>query len=338
MDILNKLQEKEGENVSSVEYTYRNKKNEQVRIYDFKHINDDINFIVAKCQIDNGPEMNICFTISSTKTLKDIINSKIFEELDNFGYLNELEENKFNYLGKQIERVNSNGFYIFPASDTEEKYIKKLNQDLQKELDEKQKTKRQEFVSEIQQKAKEEFEINPQVLEKREKRKQNPKLELKDIEYKEDIYGEDFTLYNYYEGTDLTTGKILRLNHTQYIQVKNKYIYTTFLSTTDEEGRKPSNSNSKIPFGYPVVFELPYDLEDAVKSKKNNKVISVLQLLSEDKEVTLSREKMKFLGSVEYGTGKVQKEVYSNDDTKKQIIQEIVKYNEFIKREQENAR
>lgn len=346
MGILKNREEKRNEKVPEA-YRFKNKNKENVLVYDFKYQEGKSNLITAKIKIDDSAESYICFSIPQSMSIRDILKLEVIEGLDKLDKLENLEEG-YNFLGGIIRNVNQQNKeekFFLTNSLEDKKYVdEKLNTELKKQQNDKAQDEfrkklqeqakisnepkskeelQQEFEQKLEQEAK---DLPREILVERQLRRENPKMELKDIYINDDIYGEQPQLYSYYEGTDIATGEVIRLNETSCRLIDDKYIYTTFISHADKEGVKPVKS--KIPYGNPVIFELPFELEKAVSEKRMDQIMPVLELVSKNPETLLEKDKMKFLGTVEYG--KAKRNVISNIESKKYIVQEIHKYQEMI--------
>lgn len=130
-----------------------------------------------------------------------------------------------------------------------------------------------------------------------------------------------------YEGTDLSTGKIIELKNCIQSVVNDKYIYTGYLNRTDVKRDRE--------LGYMVIFELPFNIDRAIKE---GNIEPILQLLSEDKNAPkLSLDTMTFLGTITEDMN-IQRTIPSSIIIRNRINQSIKAYEEIIKGRKNNSK
>jgi len=124
-----------------------------------------------------------------------------------------------------------------------------------------------------------------------------------------------------YQGVDLTTGEILRLENTNKIaeEPNGTCIYSGFVEHAknekdiqlfEEEGKQ----------GYPVIFESAVKLEDIASNKKPEEINAVLNLLSKSKEVNLMKDQLIYICGIRQDC-----QVYRQDCSSEQVAEKITK-------------
>lgn len=129
-----------------------------------------------------------------------------------------------------------------------------------------------------------------------------------------------------FQGVDLSTGEILRLEKTDKIAetANGMNIYEGFVEHISNEKDMAIFEKDKKS-GYPVIFESAIKLEDIASNKNPEQIHSVLDLLSKNKEVKLLKDQLIYIGGIRQD-GKVYRQDCSSEESAEKITQKMIQY------------
>ena len=124
-----------------------------------------------------------------------------------------------------------------------------------------------------------------------------------------------------YQGVDLTTGEIVRLENTNKIaeEPNGTCIYSGFVERVKRE-RDVQIFDKEKASGYPVIFETAVKLEEIASNKKPEEINAVLNLVSRNKEVNLMKDQLIYIGGI-----RKDGQVYRQDCSSEQVAETITK-------------
>lgn len=268
----------------------------------------------------------ICIEIPTSICIQQLINSSIFDTLERFGKFTNLLKSEYNHLG--IIYINQDGKYELynPTNEVLQYVEKNLNREIiQSEKLFSERIKGQEFKSRI-------FEpVNEYIKEKQQiinERKRNVFLEE---QYRYKIGDE---IYTDYIGTDITEGKILRINRLNKIEdMQEEKLYSAFIEKKDEETEDQEENMiiAKIPRGFPTLFTLPKTIEEYLKDNDIKQITKILQLITDLPKERLNVNDMIYIGGID-SKGNIHRNIEDCLDGTKQIIKvQQFKYKTIIK-------
>lgn len=129
-----------------------------------------------------------------------------------------------------------------------------------------------------------------------------------------------------FQGVDLSTGEILRLENTDKIAetANGMCIYEGYVEHINDE-KDISIFDKEKPEGYPVIFESALKLEDVASNKNPEQIKSVLNLLSKNKDVNLLKDQLIYIGGIR-PDGKVYRQDCSSEQAAETITQKMIQY------------
>ena len=129
-----------------------------------------------------------------------------------------------------------------------------------------------------------------------------------------------------FQGVDLSTGEILRLEKTDKIAetANGMNIYEGFVEHISNEKDMAIFEKDKKS-GYPVIFESAIKLEDIASNKNPEQIHSVLDLLSKNKDVKLLKDQLIYIGGIRHD-GKVYRQDCSSEESAEKITQKMIQY------------
>ncbi len=159
-------------------------------------------------------------------------------------------------------------------------------------------------------------------ISEEEKRKQ--RLETPYFSYKFTVL--DGITNRQFQGVDLSTGEILRLENTDKIAetAEGMSIYEGYVNHLENEN-DISIFDTKEPSGYPVIFESALKLEDIASNKDPEEIHAVLNLLSKNKDVRLLKDQLIYIGGIRQD-GKVYRQDCSSEQAAETITEKMIKY------------
>lgn len=159
-------------------------------------------------------------------------------------------------------------------------------------------------------------------ISEEEKRKQ--RLESPYFSYKFTVL--DGVTNRQFQGVDLSTGEILRLEKTDKIAetANGMNIYKGFVEHISNE-KDISIFEENKQNGYPVIFESAVRLEEIASSKNPEQIQSVLSLLSKNKDVKLLKDQLIYIGGIRQD-GKVYRQDCSSEEAAETITKKMIQY------------
>lgn len=159
-------------------------------------------------------------------------------------------------------------------------------------------------------------------LTQEEKKKQ--RLETPYFSYKFTVL--DGITNRQFQGVDLSTGEILRLQNTDKIAEapNGMCIYEGFVEHSDDD-KEAYIFDKETTEGYPVIFESAIKLEDIASNKDPKQINAVLKLLSKNKEVKLLKDQLIYIGGIRQD-GKVYRQDCSSEQVAETITQKMIQY------------
>lgn len=164
-------------------------------------------------------------------------------------------------------------------------------------------------------------EIEEEMSEEEERKK---RLESPYFSYKFTVL--DGVANRQYQGVDLTTGEILKLENTNKIaeQPNGTCIYSGFVERIKRE-KDVQLFDKQKDSGYPVIFETAVKLEDIASNKKPEEIHAVLDLLSRNKEVNLMKDQLIYIGGIRQDN-QVYRQDCSSEEVAEKITKEMIEY------------
>lgn len=255
----------------------------QLTIYNINTTEENITHAKFK-DMETGKVFHISFKNVNSRTAFEMKKENLFLGLIRNGNLDELSEDKNNYLGSISYDENEKERYKIKTPEMEEK--------------EKNKQEKLEFKERI----KIEEEKIKEYFDKKEENKKNPFLRVSTLENSE-IEGQE----RIYEGVDLTTGDYIILKNLNGMIVDNKFVYQGYLTYLDTLEEKNTRTKKELE-SYEVIFELPHEINSFILEGKLN---TILQLLSKNEKL-LQPYDFNYLGKIERN-GKINRELNSSD-------------------------
>lgn len=265
----------------------------------------------------------ICFEIPEFMCLEELINSSIFDTLEKFGMLKNLIDSEYNHLG--IIYINQTGKYeLYNPTNEVLQYIKEnLNiQITQSQELLSQRIKGQEFKTRISKPVNEYIEEKQQIINERKK-----SIFIEE-QYRYKIGNE---VYTDYIGTDVTEGKILRINRLKQIDNNNEEkLYSAFIEKKDEEIGEEPITIGQIPKGFPILFTLASTLEEYIKNGNEKEIAKILQLITDLPKERLNINDMIYIGGID-NKGNIHRNMeHCLEQTKETIKEQQAKYKSMI--------
>lgn len=266
----------------------------------------------------------ICFEIPEFMCLEELINSSIFDTLEKFGKLKNLLNSEYNHLG--IIYINQDGKYeLYNATNEVLQYVK---ENLNREITQSQElfSKRirgQEFKTRISKPVNEYIEEKQQIINERKK-----SVSLEE-QYRYKIGNE---VYTDYIGTDVTEGKILRINRLKQIDNTNdEKLYSAFIEKKGEEIEEEPITIGQIPKGFPILFTLTTTLEEYIKNGDEKEITKILQLITDLPKERLNINDVIYIGGID-AQGNIHRNMEDClEETKETIKVQQSKYKTMIK-------
>lgn len=157
-----------------------------------------------------------------------------------------------------------------------------------------------------------------------EEEKRKKRLALPYFSYKFTVL--DGVTNRQFQGVDLTTGEILRLEKTDKIAetANGMNIYEGFVKHISNE-KDMTIFEKESSNGYPVIFESAIKLEDIASNKDPKQVHSVLNLLSKNQDVKLLKDQLIYIGGIRQD-GNVYRQDCSSEESAEKITQKMIQY------------
>ena len=236
--------------------------------------------------MDAGKVFHISFKNVNNRTALEMKKENLFLGLVRNGNLDELAEDKNNYLGS----------ISYDENEKEDQRYKIKTP----KMEEKEKNKQEKL--EFKERIKVEEEKIKEYFDKKEENKKNPFLRVSTLENSE-IEGQE----RIYEGVDLTTGDFIILKNLNGMIVDKKFVYQGYLTYLDTLEEKNTRTKKELE-SYEVIFELPHEINSFILEGKFN---TILQLLSKNEKL-LQPHDFNYLGKIEKN-GKISRELNSSD-------------------------
>lgn len=164
----------------------------------------------------------------------------------------------------------------------------------------------------------------PMIEEISEEEERKKRLESPYFSYKFTVL--DGVANRQYQGVDLTTGEIVRLENTNKIAEESNgtCIYSGFIERVKRE-KDVQIFDKQNASGYPVIFETAVKLEDIASNKKPEEIKAVLNLLSRNKQVNLMKDQLIYIGGIRQD-GQVYRQDCSSEQVAEKITKEMLEY------------
>lgn len=129
-----------------------------------------------------------------------------------------------------------------------------------------------------------------------------------------------------FQGVDLSTGEILRLEKTDKIAetANGMNIYEGYVEHISNEKDMSIFEKDKTN-GYPVIFESAVKLEDIASNKEPKQIQAVLSLLSKNKDVRLLKDQLIYIGGIRED-GRIYRQDCSSEEAAEKITQKMIQY------------
>ncbi len=271
----------------------------------------------------------ICIEIPESICIEQLINSSVFDILEKFGKLKNLSDSKYNHLG--IIYINKDGKYELynPTNEVLQYVEKNLDREIiQSEKLFSKRIRNQEFKARISN------PVNEYISEKQQIINEKKKNVFLEEQYRYKIGNE---IYTDYIGTDITDGKILRINRLNEINcVQEEKLYSAFIEKKDEQAQEQEENImiAKIPRGFPTLFTLPKTIEEYLTDNDINQITKILQLITDLPKERLNINDMIYIGGIDR-QGNIHRSLENCLEETKQIISmQQFKY-KMMKRENE---
>lgn len=335
----NKSQIKSTKDIAN--YEIKGKKGTNRLLFDFennctfKHGDELTNLIKARI-LDNYKKGNstspdsakyMCFEISTDTYLDELIQNSIFDILEGLGKFANLAYGEYNHVG--IILKNEDGEYeLYSPTNEVLQYVKdNLNKEITKsEKLFSERIRGQEFKTRISEPTNEYINYKKEIINMR---KKNVFLEE---QYRYKIGDE---IYTDYIGTDVTEGKILKINRLNEVkQVQGENIYSTFIEKKDEETEEETMIMDRLPKGFPILFTLANTLESYLKNGDEKEITKILQLITDLPKEKLNVKHMIYIGGIDK-KGNIHRNIENClEETKKEISEQQRKYKEIVNQQQ----
>lgn len=304
------------------------------QICTFKHGDKLTNLIKARI-LENYQRGNtispdsakyICFEIPTFVSLEELIKDNIFSTLEKIGEFENLIYGKYKHIGI-IYRNNNENYELYSPTNEVLQYIQEnLNKQIAK--NEKlfsERLRGKEFKTRISETANE-YIKQKEVIKSA--RKNNIFLE-EQYRYK---IGEE--IYTDYIGTDVTEGKILRINRLSKIDDGQKEkLYSAFIEKKDEE-QEETIMIGEIPKGFPILFKLPHSLEEYIQNNDEKEITKILQLITDLPKERLNINEMLYIGEID-AQGNIHRNIDNcSEELKQKIAEKKLKYKETRSKKQ----
>lgn len=268
----------------------------------------------------------ICFEIPVSICLEELIKSSTFDILEKLKRFEHLVESEYNHIG--MIYINVDGKYeLYNPTNEVLQYVKEnLNREIiQSQKLFSQRIRGQEFKTRISEHANEYIKEKQQIINER---KKNVFLEE---QYRYKIGNE---VYADYIGTDVTEGKILRINRLNKIEnSNNEKVYSAFIEKREEESEEQEEHImiGKNPKGFPILFTLANTLEEYLKNEDEKEITKILQLLTDLPKEKLNINDMIYIGGIN-SQGNIHRNIEDClEETKETIKVQQIKYKTMTK-------
>lgn len=302
----------------------------------FKHGDKLTNLIKARI-LENYQKGNtispdnakyICFEIPTFMSLEELIKNNIFNTLEKIGEFENLVYGEYNHIGI-IYRSNNENYELYSPTEEVLQYVKEnLNEQIRKsEKLFSERLKGKEFKKRISETANEYIKQKEKI---KSARKNNIFLE-EQYRYK---IGEE--IYTDYIGTDVTEGKILRINRLSKIDDGQKEkLYSAFIEKKDEEEEQEETIViGEIPKGFPILFKLPHSLEEYIQNNDEKEITKILQLITDLPKERLNINEMIYIGEIDT-QGNIHRNIDNcSEELKQKIAEKQLKYKETRSKKQ----
>ncbi len=331
MDLLNNINniphKSTKENVS---YEIKGKKGINRLLFDFergctfRHGDKITNLIKARI-LDNykkgtssSPDSAkyICFEIPEFMCLEELIKSSIFDILERFGKFTNLLDSEYNDLG--IIYINKNEEYeLYSPTNEVLQYIRdNLNMEITRsQMLLSERIRSQEFKTRISKPA------NQYISKKQEIENERKKNVFLEEQYRYKIGNE---VYTDYIGTDVTEGKLLKINRLNKINdTSNENLYSAFIEKKEEDTQEQEETImiGQTPKGFPILFTLTNTLEEYIKDNNEKQIIKILQLITDLPKDRINVNEIIYIGGIDE-QGNIYRKIESCSEQIKQKINE----------------
>lgn len=266
----------------------------------------------------------ICFEIPEFICLEELIKSSIFDILEKFGKFTNLLDSQYNDLG--IIYINENGEYeLYSPTNEVLQYIKdNLNIEItrgQKLFSERIRGK--EFKTRISE------PVNQHIRKKQEIENERKKNVFLEEQYRYKIGNE---IYTDYIGTDVTEGKLLRINRLNKITDTNdENLYSAFIEKKeDTEEQEETIMIGQTPKGFPILFSLVNTLEEYIRDNDEKQITKILQLITDLPKDRLNVNEILYIGGIDEQGNIYRKIEDCSEQIKQKINEEKYKYKKSI--------
>lgn len=325
----------------SLSYEIKGKKGANRLLFDFendctfKHGDKLTNLIKARI-LDNykkgsstSPDSAkyICFEISTDTHLDELIQNSIFDILERLRKFDNLACGEYNYVGIILE--NEDGEYEFYNPTNE--VLQYIQDNLNKEI-----TKSESLFSERIRKQEFKTRISEPVKEYSNQKKEIINMRKKNIFLEEQYrYKIGDNIYTDYIGTDVTEGKILKINRLNEVkQVQGEILYSTFIDKREEETEEENMIMDRPPKGFPILFTLANKLESYLENGDENEISKILQLITDLPKERLNVREMLYIGGIDQ-EGNIYRNIENcSEETKKEITEQQRKHSEVTNQKQ----
>ena len=244
--------------------------------------------------------------------------------MEKFGKFTNLLDSQYNDLG--IIYINENGEYeLYSPTNEVLQYIKdNLNIEItrsQKLFSERIRGK--EFKTRISE------PVNQHIRKKQEIENERKKNVFLEEQYRYKIGNE---IYTDYIGTDVTEGKLLRINRLNKITDTNdENLYSAFIEKKeDTEEQEETIMIGQTPKGFPILFSLVNTLEEYIKDNDEKQITKILQLITDLPKDRLNVNEILYIGGIDEQGNIYRKIEDCSEQMKQKINEEKNKYKKSI--------
>lgn len=267
----------------------------------------------------------ICVEIPEFICLEQLIRSSIFDILEKFGKFTNLIDSEYNHLG--IIYINQDGKYeLYNPTNEVLQYVRdNLNTEItQSKKLFLQRISGSNFKTKIFEPRSEYIKNEQEII-----KEENKKIFIEE-QYRYKIGNE---VYADYLATDITEGKILRINRLNKIHnSNNEKLYSAFIEKKDEQ-LEETIMIGQTPKGFPVLFILTNTIEEYLKNDNQEEIIKILQLITDLPKDRLNVNEMLYIGGIDEQGDIYRKIETCSEEIKEKIYEEKSKYKKFINKE-----
>lgn len=262
-----------------------------------------------------------CGTIIDDIILQKIVDYYLFEK-------NMLDSEKCVYIG----RINNNPQdYNIDKSNYVDEYAKKqIRENIINEMESKRLNKEKSFemlhknTDDSCKKYRENLQSGTRQYLQNEEKVRNERVKNFYLRRKLQYRGKDQSLYQEYDGVNISNGEILKLRQLNKVgkdeETGTTYLYTGYIQSTGHDYDVELISKDKSPIGMvPVCFTSDKKIDEIVAQNNQREIYSLLSLLSNKENYENNNGFLNYIGSID-----INGNIFKNQDRLPQSIKDNI--------------